>query len=94
MNIPMTIGSMITVSTIFSVVSGAVPFWTGILLILAPIPVYLIIMKALGVWGKKTYELGGIRRKEDLRCNNRSVLSAWQEGRFLDVEQSLSFMLK
>ncbi|MDC1541953.1 sodium:glutamate symporter [Candidatus Pseudothioglobus singularis] len=63
MNIPMTIGSMITVSTIFSVVSGAVPFWTGILLILAPIPVYLIIMKALGVWGKKTYELGGIRRK-------------------------------
>lgn len=59
MNIPMTIATFITVAVIFAMLSGALTFWAGIGLLLAPIPVYLIIMKVLGVWGKKTYDFRG-----------------------------------
>lgn len=56
MNIAMFF-SFPTVSTILLIASGAVSMTIGILLLLAPIPVYLIVMKVSKVWGKKTYEL-------------------------------------
>ena len=55
MNIPMMF-SFVTVSTILAIASGAVSMTTGILLLLAPIPVYLIVLKIFKVWGRKTYD--------------------------------------
>lgn len=55
MNLPMML-HFITVTVIFTIASGALNFWAGIGLLLAPIPGYLIIMKVLGVWGKKTFD--------------------------------------
>jgi len=55
MNVPM-MASFVTVSTILAMASGAMSLTTGILLLLAPIPVYLIVLKVFKVWGKKTYD--------------------------------------
>lgn len=55
MNLPM-ICSYVTLSTILAIASGAISMTTGILLLLAPIPIYLVILKVFKVWGKKTYE--------------------------------------
>ena len=56
MNVPM-MASFVTVSVILSIASGALSLSVGIPLLLAPIPVYLIILKLLGLWGKKTFDL-------------------------------------
>ncbi|SFD87079.1 glutamate:Na+ symporter, ESS family [Lentibacillus persicus] len=55
MNLPM-MASFVTVSTIMAIASGALSMSLGILLLLAPIPIYLIILKLFKVWGTKTYD--------------------------------------
>lgn len=55
MNIAM-MPSYVTVATIMAIASGALSMSNGILLLLAPIPIYLIILKVFKVWGKKTYD--------------------------------------
>lgn len=55
MNLPMS-ASYVTVLTILAMASGTLSLTLGLFLLIAPIPVYLIIMKALKVWGPKTYE--------------------------------------
>ncbi|WP_231495783.1 sodium/glutamate symporter [Paucisalibacillus sp. EB02] len=55
MNVPM-MASYVTLMTIFAMAAGTLSFVSGILLLLAPIPVYLIILKVFRVWGKKTYD--------------------------------------
>lgn len=55
MNLPMS-ASYVTVLTILAMASGTLSLTLGIVLLIAPIPIYLIIMKALKVWGPKTYE--------------------------------------
>lgn len=64
MNIPMMF-STVTLSTILAIASEAISMTTGILLLLAPIPVYLIILKVFKVWGKKTYDFQGERPVEE-----------------------------
>ncbi|GGJ73133.1 sodium:glutamate symporter [Virgibacillus kapii] len=54
MNVPM-IASYGTVVTILAIASGTLSLTIGILLLLAPIPIYLIILKVFNVWGRKTY---------------------------------------
>lgn len=54
MNIPMA-ASFTTVLTILAIASGQLSMTIGILLLLAPIPVYLIVLKGCKVWGKPTY---------------------------------------
>lgn len=56
MNLPMA-ASYVTVLTILAMASGTLSLTLGILLLVAPIPVYLLIMKLLKLWGHKTYEL-------------------------------------
>lgn len=60
MNLPM-MAHIITVSTILAIASGVLSLSIGILLLLAPIPIYLILLKVFGVWGKKTFDLRGNR---------------------------------
>lgn len=48
--------SLVAVSTILATASGALSLTTGILLILAPIPIYFILLKVFKVWGKKIYD--------------------------------------
>lgn len=55
MNLPM-VASYVTVLTILAIASGALALNIGILLLLAPIPIYLIVLKVSKVWGKKTYD--------------------------------------
>ncbi|WP_010531738.1 sodium/glutamate symporter [Lentibacillus jeotgali] len=55
MNLPM-VASFVTVSTIMAIASGALSMSLGILLLLAPIPIYLIVLKVIKVWGTKTYD--------------------------------------
>lgn len=72
MNLPMMF-SLVTLSTILAIASGALSISTGILLLLAPIPVYLIVLKVFKMWGKKTYVFSdaassnkvGIRRERN-----------------------------
>src|SRR5699024_2512957 len=54
MNVPMA-ASFTTVLTILAIASGQLLMTVGILLLLAPIPVYLIVLKGFKVWGKSTY---------------------------------------
>lgn len=54
MNVPMML-SFVTVLTIFGIASGTLSLSLGIMLLLAPIPVYLILMRYLKVWGAKTF---------------------------------------
>ncbi|MGM0409370.1 MAG: sodium/glutamate symporter [Bacillota bacterium] len=54
MNIPMML-FYITIATIMSIASGGVSLTNGFLLLAAPIPIYLILLKLLKLWGKKTY---------------------------------------
>lgn len=56
MNVPMMLHP-ITVSTIFLIASDIVSLGVGLLLLLAPVPIYLIVLKVFKVWGKKTYDL-------------------------------------
>ncbi|UOQ87546.1 sodium/glutamate symporter [Gracilibacillus salinarum] len=55
MNVFMTF-SFVTVLTIMGIGGGTLSMTIGILLLIAPIPVYLIILKIFKVWGKKTYQ--------------------------------------
>lgn len=55
MNLPMS-ASYVTVLTILAMAAGTLPLTAGLMLLIAPIPVYLLIMKLLKVWGKKTYD--------------------------------------
>lgn len=66
MNIPMMC-SFVTVSTILSIASGAVSMTAGILLLLAPIPIYLIVLKIFKVWGKKSYDFGQSKTASDVK---------------------------
>lgn len=52
MNIPMLL-SLVTVMPLMAIASKSLSMTVGFLLLLAPIPVYLIIMRIAGVWGKK-----------------------------------------
>ena len=63
MNIPMMI-SNVTFATIMLMASGVLSTSMGLLLLLAPIPGYLIVMKVFKVWGKKTYELKEVKTGE------------------------------
>ncbi|MCD2137579.1 sodium/glutamate symporter [Salinicoccus halitifaciens] len=56
MNIPMMI-SNVTFATIMLIASGVLSMPLGLLLLLAPIPAYLIVMRVFKVWGPKTYDL-------------------------------------
>lgn len=58
MNVPM-IFSGVTITTILTIASGAVSLGVGLLLLLAPIPIYLIVLKVFKMWGKKTYDFKG-----------------------------------
>lgn len=49
--------SNVTFATIMLMASGVLSTSMGILLLLAPIPVYLIVMRVFKVWGPKTYDL-------------------------------------
>lgn len=64
MNLPM-IASYVTVLTILSIASGTLSLSLGILLLLAPIPIYMIIMKTCKVWGKKTYDFKAEHATDD-----------------------------
>lgn len=55
MNLPMS-ASYVTVFTILAMASGTLSLTIGIPLLIAPIPIYLIVMKIFKVWGVKTYE--------------------------------------
>lgn len=55
MNLPM-VASFGTVLTILGIASGTLSLTMGILLLLAPIPIYLIVLKIFKVWGRKTYD--------------------------------------
>ncbi|WP_245832962.1 hypothetical protein [Oceanobacillus timonensis] len=55
MNIPMIV-SYVTVATIMMIMAGTLSITAGILWLLAPIPIYLILLKVLKVWGVKTYD--------------------------------------
>lgn len=57
MNVPMTIATIFTISAIMPIASGALSLQVGLVLLLAPIIVYLTLLKILGLWGKKSYEL-------------------------------------
>jgi glutamate:Na+ symporter, ESS family len=56
MNVPMML-SYVTLATIMSIAAGTLSLSTGLLLLLAPIPIYLIVIKLSGAWGKKTYDI-------------------------------------
>lgn len=55
MNIPMMF-SYITVSTIMMNMAGTLSVTAGILWLLAPVPIYLILLKVFKAWGRKTYD--------------------------------------
>ncbi len=55
MNLPM-MACTVTLLTILPMAAGALSIPAGLGLLLAPIPVYLIILKVFKVWGKKTYD--------------------------------------
>ncbi|WP_254846703.1 sodium/glutamate symporter [Oceanobacillus sojae] len=55
MNIPMMF-SYVTVTTIMMMMAGTLSVTAGILWLLAPIPIYLILLKVSKVWGRKTYD--------------------------------------
>lgn len=55
MNIAMT-PSYVTIMTILAIAAGKLSLTAGIILLLAPIPIYLIVLKIFKVWGKKTYD--------------------------------------
>lgn len=74
MNIPMMI-SNVTFATIMLMASGVLSTTMGLLLLLAPIPGYLIVMKVFKVWGRKTYDL-----KEDKTGELESFESAHQNS--------------
>ncbi|CAM2936580.1 sodium/glutamate symporter [Salinicoccus roseus] len=63
MNLPM-MTSYVTLATIMAIASGALSLWTGVLLLLAPIPVYLLVMKISRAWGPKTYMIKTEHSKE------------------------------
>jgi len=56
MNIPM-IFSLITLSTILAMAEGTLSFGLGLILLLLPIPFYLLILKMVKVWNKPSYSL-------------------------------------
>jgi ESS family glutamate:Na+ symporter len=56
MNLPMTLATFITIAAVMPIASGAVSLPVGIALLLAPVPVYLILLKVFRAWGKKTYD--------------------------------------
>src|SRR5699024_2675471 len=56
MNLPMTLATFITIAAVMPIASGAVSLPIGIALLLAPVPVYLILLKVFRAWGKKTYD--------------------------------------
>lgn len=56
-NIPALITQVTTAITILAIASGSISITIGLLLLAAPIPVYLILLKALNVWGERTYSL-------------------------------------
>src|SRR5699024_1235512 len=74
MNVPMMI-SNVTFATIMLMASGVLSTTMGLLLLLAPIPGYLIVMKVFKVWGRKTYDL-----KEDKTGELESFESAHQNS--------------
>lgn len=56
MNLPM-MASTATLLTILPMAAGALSIPLGLGLLLAPIPVYLVVMKLCKTWGSKTYDL-------------------------------------
>lgn len=56
MNIVMT-PSYVTVMTILGITSGVLSWNVGIILLLAPIPVYLILLRTFRVWNARTYPI-------------------------------------
>lgn len=56
MNVPMVL-SYITVITIFGIAAGTLSIGLGIILLIAPIPIYLILLKVSKGWGARTYTL-------------------------------------
>lgn len=75
MNVPMMF-SFVTVSTILAIASGAISMTVGILLLLAPIPVYLIVLKVFKVWGKKTYDFNekAVDRRKTIIAEGNEVV--------------------
>ena len=57
MNIPM-MASAVSVTGILAIAAGKLSLPLGYLVLLAPVPVYLVLMKVFRVWGKPTYTLG------------------------------------
>lgn len=74
MNIPMMF-SNITFATIMLMASGVLSTPMGLLLLIAPIPVYLLVMKITRVWGSKTYNL-----KEERSAESENMESAHQNS--------------
>lgn len=56
MNLPM-LCYLVSLSTILAIAGGALSLTAGLLILLIPIPVYLIILKIFKVWGNKTYHI-------------------------------------
>lgn len=54
MNLPMLL-SMVTVFSLVAIISDATPLHLGYLLLLAPIPIYIILLKVYGLFGSKSY---------------------------------------
>lgn len=72
MNVPMA-ASFSTVLTILAIAAGQLSMTVGLLLLLAPVPIYLFVLKSTKTWGKPTY---AFRPVEDSR---ERVLTAASE---------------
>lgn len=63
MNIAM-IPSYGTVLIVFGISSGVLSWGTGLALLLAHLPIFLIALKVVKAWGKPTFKLGLVKEKE------------------------------
>lgn len=71
MNLPMS-ASYVTVLTIFAMAAGTLSIPIGLMLLIAPIPAYLIVMKLTKVWGEKTYSF---KVEENSILNQKKVVT-------------------